>query len=514
MLGTGGVALAQTGPQVTLKSFDGFTQLRGELVDFDGQTYTLRTRLGTLQIDALQVTCEGQGCPEVVLFGAEFAALGAEAMARDLMPNLIQGYADTLDASLEREVGAGADRRMLRIIHSNGQEMAAIDVGTAAMTDAFSGLAEGEAEIVMSAQPMTESEADQLTGAGLDDPRTAGGERIVAMDGVVALVHPDNPLLSISLEELAEVFAGEITNWSALGGPNMAITLYAPPAGSTTMGSFNELAMGPLGLDMADTVQRVSDEANVSDTVAGDPAGIGLSAFAYRRASKPLAISQACGIVSIPNAFSIKTEEYPLARRLYLYSAGNETLPGHARRLLQFATSEEAVPYVEDAGFVSVSPSAQGLDAQGRRLAYAITAQEEFSIDLMREMLTELSDAVRLSTTFRFTPGSSQLTAKSQREAEALAREIAAGSFDGQEILLVGFTDSIGQFELNRALAERRAQGVLFTMAEAVNTQAGANTSLGGATISVRGYGEMTPVGCNTSFQGRVANRRVEVWVR
>jgi len=51
-------------------------------------------------------------------------------------------------------------------------------------------------------------------------------------------------------------------------------------------------------------------------------------------------------------------------------------------------------------------------------------------------------------------------------------------------------------------------------MAEAVNTQAGANTSLGGATISVRGYGEMTPVGCNTSFQGRVANRRVEVWVR
>ena len=61
---------------------------------------------------------------------------------------------------------------------------------------------------------------------------------------------------------------------------------------------------------------------------------------------------------------------------------------------------------------------------------------------------------------------------------------------------------------------QRRAQGVLFTMAESVNARAGESASLGGALIEVRGYGEMTPVGCNTSFAGRVANRRVEVWVR
>jgi len=366
MLGTGGAALAQSGPQVTLRSFDGFTQLRGQLVGFDGQTYTLRTRLGTLEIDGLQVTCEGAGCPEVVLFGAEFAALGAAGMARDLMPNLIQGYADTLDASLEREVGTGENDRMLRVIHSNGEEMAAISVGGAAMADAFAGLASGEADIVMAAQPMTEDEAALLTSAGLPDPRTAGGERIVAMDGVVALVHPANGLRSISIEELAQVFAGEITNWSALGGPNMPISLYAPAAGSATMQSFDSLAMAPLGLGLSPNIREIADEASVSDTVAGDPAGIGLASFAYRRASKPLAISQACGIVSSPNAFSIKTEEYPLARRLYLYTGGESDLPGHAQRLLEFASSSDAVPYIEDSGFVSIAPTAQGLDALTR----------------------------------------------------------------------------------------------------------------------------------------------------
>ena len=514
MLGTGGAALAQSSPVVTLKSFDGFTQLRGELVDFDGQIYTLQTQLGTLQIDALQVTCEGEGCPEVVLFGAEFAATGSSSMARDLMPNLIQGYTDRLDASLEREVGTGGDDRLMRIIHSSGQEMAAIDLAATQPAEAFDALAGGTADIVMAARPITEEQADALRASGLEDPRTSGGERIVAMDGVVALVHPDNPLTTISLEQLAQVFAGEITNWADLGGPDMAISLYAPASDSTTMESFDDLAMAPAGLSVTGAVERIANEREVSDRVSGDQGGLGLASFAYRRASRPLSISQACGIVSNPNAFSIKTEEYPLSRRLYLYTSGEQRLPGHARRLLEFASSEEALPYVEDAGFVSLAPSRQGLDAQGRRIAYSITRQEEFSLPVMQEMLSELEGATRLSTTFRFTPGSSQLTAKSQREAEALARDIAAGRYDGREVMLVGFTDAIGQFQLNRALAERRAQGVLFTMAEAVNTDATPGGSIGGATISVQGYGEMLPVGCNTSFQGRVANRRVEVWVR
>ena len=513
MLCAGGTALAQSGPQVTLKSFDGFTQLRGELVDFDGQTYTLRTRLGTLQIDALQVSCEGNGCPEDLLFGAQFAVRGSDTVAEDLMPALVEGYADTLGASLEREVGTSPGQQTFRVIHPDGQEMAAIDLASTATDATFAALASGDAAIAMSSERITEDNAQQLISVGLPDPRTSGSEVIAALDGLLVVVHPDNPVRSISLDELARVFAGEITNWSELGGPNVAITVFAREDGSGPMTAFDELVMAPYGLTMAGAVDRLGSNADLSDTVASDPSAIGVTPFAYRRASKALAIRQDCGIVSEPSEFSIKTEEYPLSRRLYLYGGGDD-VPAHARRLLAFAQSDEASPFVRDAGFVSLSPSAEGLGQQGLRLSYALTSQQEFSLPLMQEMLRDLEGAQRLSTTFRFTPGSSQLTAKSQAEAEALAEQIANGEFDGQNILLVGFTDSIGQFELNRALAQRRAQGVLFTMAESVNARAGESASLGGALIEVRGYGEMTPVGCNTSFQGRVANRRVEVWVR
>jgi len=509
----GNAAVAQSaGETVTLKSFDGFTQIRGELVEFDGRQYTLRTRLGTLQIDALQVSCEGDACPKDLLFGAEFAVSGSRTLAEDLMPALIEGYADTLDAGLEREVGVSGGSRGFSIIHSSGEEMAAIDVASIDPASAFAGLADGSAAIAMSSRPLDEDAADLLRGAGLPDPRTAGGESIVALDGLLTVVHPDNPIRSISVGEIAQVFSGQITNWSDLGGRNAPINLYGREAGSGTMDTLDSLILAPNGLETAPGIQRIASNRDLSDAVSADPAGIALVPFAYRRAGKALPIRQECGILSHPTRFNIKTEEYPLSRRLYLYNT-ERNAPAHARRLLDFARSGEAVPYVRDAGFVSLSPDAQGVSDQGLRISYALTRQDEFSLPLMREMLTDLDGAERLSTTFRFTPGSSQLTAKSQSDAEALARQIVSGAYEGRDVLLVGFTDSIGQFALNRALAERRAQGVLFTMAAAAE-QAGGGADFDGANIEIRGYGEMTPVGCNTTFAGRVANRRVEVWVR
>ena len=94
-------------------------------------------------------------------------------------------------------------------------------------------------------------------------------------------------------------------------------------------------------------------------------------------------------------------------------------------------------------------------------------------------------------------------------DVKRLSEMIARGEFAGREVLLVGFTDSIGQFDLNRGLAVRRAQGVLDEIALAAGPAALATTR-----VTVQGFGELTPVGCNETFQGRFANRRVEVWVR
>ncbi len=512
-IAVGGLAQAQEGGRtVTLKSFDGFTQLRGELIEFDGERYTISTRLGTLEIDGFQVTCEGEACPETLMFGAEFGIYGSNTIGAALMPALIEGYTDTLDATLVREPGDEENETLFRLVHENGQDLATIDLRAHGSGTSFPGLAQGLADIGMASRPIQDDEVTLLTDAGVPDPRNSERENVVALDGLIIITHQSNPIRSVSMAEIAQIFSGQISNWSDLGGRDAEINVYSRDAKSGTFDTFKSLVLSPNGVNLSEDAFLFEDSNALSDSVAGDRDGIGFVGFAYARASRVLPVRLECGLLSFPTTFAIKAEEYPLARRLYLYT-GEELGSVHSENLMRFALSEEAAPFVEDAGFISLNPEGQSLREQGLRLTYAMTEEEEFSLDLMRTMLTEFRDAERLSTTFRFTPGSSQLTAQSQKDAEQFARDIITGKYDGKEIMLVGFTDSIGQFELNQALATRRAQGVLFTMNEAVINEAG-SANFTGANIQVQGYGELTPVGCNTTFAGRVANRRVEVWVR
>ncbi|MEM7671424.1 MAG: substrate-binding domain-containing protein, partial [Pseudomonadota bacterium] len=220
------LAGAQQSDVVTLKSFDGFTQLRGEILEFDGQTFSIKTGLGVIQVDALQVECEGEACPKNLMFGAEFGIFGSNAIGASLMPALIQGYADRLNADLVQELTANDNERVLRIIHENGEEMAAIDLRAKGSADASVGLSARNATIGMSSRRMKDAEAVRMRQAGLNDPRDTDNEHILALDGLIIVTHPSNPLNSIELDELPYVFSGEVTNWSELGGPNQGIVLH------------------------------------------------------------------------------------------------------------------------------------------------------------------------------------------------------------------------------------------------------------------------------------------------
>ncbi len=290
--------------------------------------------------------------------------------------------------------------------------------------------------------------------------------------------------------------------------PDRPVSLYLPAEGSRTRELFVRLVMAPRGQELTGAAEQLVDHADLSDLVAIDPGGIGLTSFAFIRAARPVPIRQLCGLVSPPTPFSMKAEEYPLARRLYVYGSGRP-LPSQAAALLDFALSDAAQPLIAEAGFVDRGIETQGIDVQGARIANSLTGPEEVPLPLIREMLGELKDAERLSLTFRFNAGSSNLEARSQSEAERFARLLAGGAFAGKEILLVGFTDSVGDFEVNRGLAERRAQSVLDTLKATVG-----ETLLASVPILVQSYGELTPVGCNETAEGRELNRRVEVWVR
>ena len=162
-----------------------------------------------------------------------------------------------------------------------------------------------------------------------------------------------------------------------------------------------------------------------------------------------------------------------------------------------------------EAGFVDQSLEQARLSEQGERLVHGLIDLQDAPIREFQAMISELNEAQRLSTTLRFATGGAQLSKKSQEDLERLARMVAEGRFGDKEILLVGFTDSVGQFALNRALSIRRAQAVEQRLRAAVPPGA-----LDGINITPLGFGEMLPVGCNTNPQGRSANRRVEIWLR
>ncbi|HSF93886.1 MAG TPA: phosphate ABC transporter substrate-binding/OmpA family protein, partial [Thermohalobaculum sp.] len=392
--------------------------------------------------------------------------------------------------------------RLLRVVNPEGKEFAAITVNVDGTESGFQDLAGGEAALAIAARRVDEGEA------GLNGLRDGPAERVVALDGIVVLVHPDNPLGVLTLDQIAAIFAGRITDWSQLGGPERLITLYLPGESSGTLRLFEALVMQPRGMTLDASAERVERHSDLADLVSIDPSGIGLSSSAFPRAARMVAIRRQCGLVSRPDSFSIKAEEYPLVRRLYLYG-NTDGQPAQIPALADFAVSDEAQPFIASAGFANRDIESQGIDVQGGRLASSIVNPGEFSLPLFREMLGELMDAQRLSLTFRFVAGSENMEPRSQSEAARFARLLTEGAFAGSEILLVGFTDSVGDFDVNRQVAEARAGSVLDTLRTLVPAD-----TLAGLSIQVKSYGELTPVGCNEISAGRELNRRVEVWVR
>lgn len=510
------IAAAQ---DVTLTSRSTGFVLAGQLLDFDGVNYVIRSSLGQLSVPSSDMVCEGAGCPvpETATesgasgFDTTFGVVGSNAIGSSLMPSLIEAYSFALGGEAEREVGGGGDS-VYRVRDRAGAEVASINLSAPGSEAAFPGLIEGEALIGMSSRPARTNELEAFDAAGLGPINQTGTEHILALDGLVLIVSPENPIRSVNIVDAAEIFAGSIDNWAALGGPDAPINLYVPDPRSGGAEIFAERVLAPLGEQLSPNARIIPASRDLADAIANDPNGIGFTGMAFERSARALDLELPCGIIVEPNEFNVKTEEYPLSRRLFLYTTG-QPLPQQAQGLLEFALSDDAQVDIADLGFVNQTVATISLNEQGRRIAEAfIQPREQEAIRMMREMALELLDADRLSTTFRFQQNSSVLDVKSQGDLSRLARHIATGALDNKEVVLIGFADDVDRFEANLSLSSQRAAQLRATLqSELIRLGSDA-----GSDIVTLGFGSLAPVACqddDLSF-GVVSNRRVEVWVR
>lgn len=184
-----------------------------------------------------------------------------------------------------------------------------------------------------------------------DETEDALKTEVFAYDGIAVIVNPANEAVAdISAEQLADIYSGEITNWSELGGNDADIFVVSREESSGTRSAFEEL----IGLEDAGglTGNAAVSEGNgpVQAAVAGNENAIGYVSFSFIDDTvKPLTVG---GVEA--TAENAKSGDYPLSRPfLFCYYEDKVTDAGKA--FLQFALSEEGQAAVEEHGGIKVT---------------------------------------------------------------------------------------------------------------------------------------------------------------
>jgi phosphate transport system substrate-binding protein len=335
-----------------------------------------------------------------------------------------------------------------------------------------------------------------------------GRGRVLALDAIVPVVAPGNPVREITMPDLARVFAGEIVNWADLGGPDAPITLYFPSEESGLAQAAQDYLLHPANRTLAETAQRAAPDGTLVRRVAEDPFGIGIAGYSGTGTAQALTLAGDCGFRLAASPWTIKTEDYPLTSPMFMYLPARR-LPKIGREFLAYLRSPTAQVVVRRAGFVDQAAERIGLDVQGDRFANAILAAgPEVPLDELHRMTAFLRPMTRLTLSFRFETGASRPDAQSRSNLALLAETIESGAFDGRRLVFVGFSDGEGPAPANQRIALARAEAVRNAVMSAAQA-AGA----GQVEIGVEAFGEALPMACDNSDWGRKVNRRVEVWV-
>jgi phosphate transport system substrate-binding protein len=500
--------MAQAG-EVTLSSADGTVNMTGEFVAFEDNAYVISTALGELRVAASRVSCSGDSCPSFAAVETDITIAGSDVVGSGLMPLLLEGYAGALDAAASLG-NTGQNGELIATLTADqgfGDDLVSVLVGSTGSADGFQLLLSEDAEIAMSSRRIVPGEARSLRDAGAGNMVDPAQEHIIAIDSLVMITNAANPIDTLTTGQVRAIYSGEITNWSQIDGPDMPITVVTQSEESGTRTVFEDRIFGDATATLAAGAQIAESGSEASQLVNATQGAIGVVGYSFQRGANPVSLINECGITMTPDAFSARTEEYALQRRLYLYTR-EDTISDQSRAFVEFAESPAADSLIGKAGFIgfAVDRREQSLDSS-RATGLLDPSADAYEAGFMRQMLAQMVDYDRLSTTFRFRTGSAQLDERGRIDRDRLVEYLETQPA-GTEALLVGFTDDVGQFDGNRVLSEQRASQVSQELA----TYAGSR--LNDITISSIGYGEVAPSGCNATQEGRRINRRVEVWIK
>ena len=200
-------------------------------------------------------------------------------------------------------------------------------------------------------QAVSEGRCDiGLSSRALKDDEKASGlkETTLALDGIAIIVNPQNPVKDLSLEQIAKIYTGEITNWKDVGGEDAEIVRIGREAGSGTRDGFESITETK---DACQYRQELTSTGDVITTVSQNPNAIGYASLASIKDSvKALTVN---GVA--PTEATVKDGTYLVQRPFVLVTKEGVSLSETAQKFFDFATSADAASIISAAGAVPVA---------------------------------------------------------------------------------------------------------------------------------------------------------------
>ena len=252
------------------------------------------------------------------------------------------GAADS-DGAAGGTVSTDGSTSMEKVIGSLAEAFEATNEGTTVTynpTGSGSGItavSEGRCDIGLSSRSLKEEEKSQ----GLQ-------ETVLAYDGIAIIVNPENPVTDLSLDQIAKIYTGEITNWKEVGGNDAEIVLIGREAGSGTRDGFESIT----GTEEACKYrQELTSTGDVITTVSQNPDAIGYASLAARKDTvKAVSVD---GVTA--SEATVKDGTYKVQRPFVLVTKEGTELSDTAQKFFDYATSADVAEVISATGAVSAN---------------------------------------------------------------------------------------------------------------------------------------------------------------
>jgi phosphate transport system substrate-binding protein len=311
------------------------------------------------------------------------------------------------------------------------------------------------------------------------DLRSRDNEHVIALDAIAIIANQQGSNNSVSIPDLRRIFS------TGLDDGGKQYTLYSRDSKSGTFDTFESLVMNKQPISSEATF--FEDSKQLVNGVASRPGALGYVSLAAAEGEAVSILpvkSVSDSAVFKPNRFTIKSEDYPLTRRLFLY-INKATSSQKVSKFIEFVIGEEGQKVVDANDFVSQELLADKSEENASTCASLVSGSEA------------------LSTKFRFETGSNILDSKAVADIYRLKDYLVSRNINLSRVVLLGFADSVGSEQANKVLSEQRAFEVSRQLGRA------------GLKISnVKGLGSSNPVASNETEDGKTKNRRVEVCVK